>query len=73
VGIPFNFSDVGEYNWSINGAEKPDLAKEKSITFRNKGTAGGTSLISLEMKSASRILQYARNNFTVYFSKQVQE
>lgn len=73
VGIPFNFSDVGEYNWSINGAEKPDLAKEKSITFRNKGTTGGTSLISLEMKSASRILQYARNNFTVYFSKQVQE
>lgn len=73
VGIPFNFSDVGEYNWSINGSNRPDLNQQKSITFRNKGTVGGTSLISLELKSASRILQYARNNFTVYFSKQEQE
>ncbi len=73
VGIPFNFSDIGEYKWSINGVEKPDLAQQKSITFRNKGTVAGSSAISLELKSATRILQYARNNFTVYFSNQDQE
>lgn len=70
VSVPFNFSNIGKYNWSINNTPYPDLSDQRSITFRNNGTAQGSSLISLELKSATNILQFARQNFTVYFNKQ---
>lgn len=70
VGAPFYFTDTGPFVWSINGQSRPELDNQKSITFRNNGTSGGASLISLEIRGAANILQSARNDFTVYFNKQ---
>lgn len=73
IGAPFYFSDTGPYIWSINGINRPDLNDQKSITFRNNGTTGGSSRISLEIRGVKNILQSARKDFTVYFSKQTVE
>ncbi len=73
TAAPYNFSDVGSYNWSINGDIQPDLNTQKSITFRNNGNVSGQTLIGLEIRSARNILQSAKRDFTVYFSKRTSE
>ena len=72
--VPYGFninpkSDSNTYAWSINNSEQPDLLKNQSITIRPKADTEGSSKISLEIRNQSAILQGARGEFTVYFSK----
>lgn len=73
TATPYNFSELSTYNWTVNGIDQPDLQDQKSITFRNNGTVGGQSIIGLNLRSSRYILQSAKQNFTVYFSKQEPE
>jgi hypothetical protein len=68
--VPYTFNIGGlSYLWSINNLERTDLSTNESITLRTKGDAEGSSDISLEVKNLQDILQGARNNTSIWFSK----
>ncbi len=69
MSAPYYFEDTGNFVWSINGVERPDLSNQKSITFRNNGLREGKSIIGLELRGVKNILQSARKDFEVYFNK----
>ncbi len=76
--VPFGFNmdlknDSNNYAWSINNVDQPNLLKNQSITIRTKGEAEGSSNISLDIRNQGAILQGARGQFTVYFSKKLSE
>jgi hypothetical protein len=72
--VPYGFNidpdnDSNTYTWSINNVEQPDLLKNQSITIRPKDGAEGSSNISLDIRNTVSILQGARDQFTLYFTK----
>ncbi|MDQ5893037.1 MAG: hypothetical protein QG640_47 [Patescibacteria group bacterium] len=76
--VPFGFnigqgSDANVYNWSVNNVDQPSLLKNQSITIRTKAETEGISNINLDIRNQEAILQGARGQFTVYFSKKQPE
>lgn len=72
VAVPFGFNIGKEplsYAWSINNLSQPDLIRNKSIVIKPKADVEGSSNISLDIRNENLILQGARSDFTVYFSK----
>ncbi len=72
--VPFGFNvnlqnDLNNYGWSINNVDQPNLLKNQSITIRTKGDTEGSSNIALDIRNQRSILQGARGEFTIYFSK----
>ena len=72
--VPYGFNvnlqnDSNNYSWMVNNIDQPKLLKNQSITIRTKGDTEGSSNISLDIRNQSDILQGARGEFTVYFSK----
>lgn len=72
MSAPYYFEKMGNFIWTINNVERPDLSTQKRIIFRNNGTVEGRSLIGLEIRGAENILQSARKDFVVYFNKKTE-
>lgn len=72
LAIPYGFNLIGKdisYAWYINGLEQSNLFKNRSITIKTRGDTDGRSNINLEIRNLDDILQGAREEFEVYFSK----
>ncbi len=75
LASPFGFSVDNNpltYSWSINNIEQAELAKNQSIVLRTKGDSEGSSNINLEVRNLRDILQGARSELTIYFTKKEQ-
>lgn len=76
LAVPYFFSNVGgenspiTYSWSINNLLQPDISTNRSITLRSKEDSEGSSDLSLEIRNTGKILQGAKQNTTLLFSKQ---
>jgi hypothetical protein len=53
------------YTWSINGQNIDSDTTQISRVFRKSSGASGTSLISLSIANADKILQFASNSFSI--------
>lgn len=78
LAVPYSFSTYKrnspiQYTWSINNLEQPDLSTNQSITLRAKGDTDGSSIVSLEVRNTSDILQGAKNAINVFFNKKTIE
>lgn len=70
---PFFFSNYDisrgylEYNWSMNNRDVSDSGRGNTITLK-RGSETGTTNLYLEIKNIYRIMQFAKNSFTINFS-----
>lgn len=72
LAVPFGFNTANKsalsLDWTVNGAEHPELADNYSIILRAPDAVSGSSQIALSIRNAVNILQGADNAFTAYFS-----
>lgn len=77
IGTPFyfgvlnNFSSDLKYEWQINGAKTGNGVQTNTQIFRQKGGVSGVANISLSVENTERILQFARNKFSIEFGQEV--
>ncbi len=69
---PYFFSDITnrqdvDYDWRIDGKEILTIGNRNEINVRRPEVGSGRSSISLEIKHIRKILQFARNSFTMFF------
>ncbi len=73
IGVPFFFGTKNQsapellYKWSINGNPISSSQSGPAQVFRQKEGTSGTSMISLSVEHADKILEVASNNFNLKF------
>jgi len=70
VAEPYFFSSLSRngslvFDWKLKGSPLPDEKNQGSVTFNRSGGTTGQYKISLDVKSVSRILQFASRAMTL--------